>query len=329
MPGKLRNGDGLSTHRRHRTGDSDRPSHAGAGAPSRPTPSAAPHPQAVFSTPASIASATESDPYIVDGQPNYLYLRVWNRGPVNAQNVFASVYWSPPASLVTPSMWNPLGASYFPTVPSGSNVEVTTIGIPWPADLIPAPGHYCFVAVVGNNYQPAPNPAVLSAFATFNDYVNYIANNNNITWRNFNVGPVNLFPKIGGLHGLPFLIAGAWNGDEIFQLEVVADLPEGSKLALQTAEWVGRALRPAPRNTTAHRDFVTDLANPNRLRIPLPANDTHALGDIRLPGNSAVASHMLVHIPPRRHDRAFDVLIRQLYRGQEIGRVTWRLLPGE
>jgi len=64
--------------------------------------------QGTFSTPVSINSDMESDPSVLNGQDNYVYLRVWNRG-VNTANVTATVYWSPPASLVTPSMWNLIG----------------------------------------------------------------------------------------------------------------------------------------------------------------------------------------------------------------------------
>jgi hypothetical protein len=288
------------------------------------------NPQATYSTPASIASANESDASVLAGQTNYLYLRVWNRGASAAQNVFASVYWSPPATLVTPSMWNLIGTSYYPQVPTGSVVEVTTIGIPWPADEIPAPGHYCFVATVGNNYQPAPNPEVLMAFATFQDYYNYILDNNNITWRNFNVVDVpmgQIKGRFGDLLGLPFHITGAWNGEEVFGLETIADLPEGSTLVLQAADWIGWGLTPVPPGLKAFQDLETDIANTRRLRVPLPANRAHMLGEIKLPAHTAAASHLLVHIPPELHDRPYDVAIRQLYKGQEVGRITWRLVP--
>ena len=70
------------------------------------------NPQATYSTPASIGSDTESDPAVLDGQPNYIYLRVWNRG-TDAANVTATAYWSPPATLVTPGMWNLIGTAQF------------------------------------------------------------------------------------------------------------------------------------------------------------------------------------------------------------------------
>ena len=88
--------------------------------------------QATFSTPASINSDTESDPNVITGQDNYVYLRVWNRGD-DAKNVFATLYWSPPATLVTPNLWTLIGSAYYPDVPPGSVVQVSSPGITWPA----------------------------------------------------------------------------------------------------------------------------------------------------------------------------------------------------
>jgi len=288
------------------------------------------NPQATYSTPASIASANESDAAVLAEQTNYLYLRVWNGGAAAAQNAFATVYYSPPATLVTPSMWTLIGDSYFATVPTASAVQVSAIGIPWPADQIPAAGHYCFVATVGNNYQPAPNPETLANFATFQDYYNYILGNNNITWRNFNVvnfAAGQIQRPFGPLVPLPFLLSGAWTGEENFQFETVAALPKGSVLALQAADWIGRSLTPARTYMTAVRDLATDPANTARLRIALPADAVHALGEIKLPARTAAASHLLVSIPRSQHDKPYEIAILQRYKGQEVGRITWRLVP--
>lgn len=287
------------------------------------------NPQTTYSTAQSIGSSTESDPSVLKGQTNYVYLRVWNRG-ANAENVFATVYWSPPATLVTPQMWTLVGGSYYPEVPAGSTVEVSAVGIPWTSSQIPAAGHYCFVATVGNNYKSAPDPQSLASFATFQDYVNYILANNNVTWRNFNVVEVpmgQIKNRFGGLIALPFLITGAWDAEHAFALETIADLPKGSVFHLQAAEWIGRGLTPALGRLETFEDFETDAANPRRLRIPLPESETRALGEIRLPATTAAASHLLVHIPPDLHRKPHDVAIRQLYKGQEVGRITWRLVP--
>jgi len=280
------------------------------------------NPQATYSTPASIASDTESDPYVVTGQPNYVYLRVWNRG-ADADDVFATVYWAPPSTLVTPNIWNLVGSAYYPDVPPGSVVGVSNPGITWPADQLPGPGHYCFVATVGNSYDPAPNSG---SFATFDDFENYIYAHNNITWRNFNVGP-GLALRWGHFGVFPFQIVGAWDIHRPFVLEAIADLPKESRLAIQVPRWIARALEPVPRDVEELEDRATDPKNPRRARISIPPSGNHNLGAIELPARTAAASHLLVHIPPEHHRQTHRVIIRQLYKNREIGRITWLLEP--
>ena len=283
------------------------------------------NPQATYSTPASIASDTESDPDVITGRDNYVYLRVWNRGAADASNAFASLYWSPPATLVSPDLWTLVGYAYFPDVPMGSVVEVSTPGITWPSDQLPGMGHDCFVAAVGNAFAPGPNP---SSFATFDDFQNYIYANNNITWRNFNVDIIGfgLVPW-GEFVPLHFFITGAWQEPLHFLLETHAELPEGSRISLQVPRWIGEQLKPHQPPVEEFDDPKTDPDNRHRLRIPVSPSGTHALGTVQLPGRTAAASHMLVHIPPERHRKPHKVIIRQLYKGREAGRITWVLLP--
>jgi hypothetical protein len=268
-------------------------------------------PQATFSTPASIASDTESDPDVLTGQTNYVYLRVWNRGAADAENVFATVYWSPPSTLVSPSLWNLIGCSYFPVVPAGSVVQVSDPGITWPSDQLPPPGHNCFVATVGDNYAPAPNSG---SFASFAAYENFIYANNDITWRNFNV-------VLGAQEQLKirFFIAGAWDVALPFALEVEGDLPEGSRLALQVPDWIGKGLKPQlPRVEEAAEGHV---------HLPLPLKGRHALGTIELPAKTAAESHVIVEIPPELHRATHRLVVRQLRGNQEAGRITWVFQP--
>jgi len=286
-------------------------------------------PLATYSTAASIASANESDSDVLDGQANYVYLRVWNRGSVAARNVFATIYWSPVSTLPTPTMWNLIGDAYYPNVPVGSAVEVSVPGVVWPASQIPGPGHYCFVATVGNSYQPPPDLQTL-VLGSSTAYYDYILNNNNITWRNFNVVQAPAGGQIRPPHPvlkLPFLLTGGWDIEDTFGFETIADLPKGSELALQVAEPVGRAMQGAAGEVERVEDHDTDPDRPERIRIPVPATARCRLGDIRLPAGNGLPSHLLVSIPPELHDRPYEVAVRQLYGGYEIGRVTWQIVP--
>jgi hypothetical protein len=284
------------------------------------------NPQATYSTPASIGSDTESDPNVLDGQPNYVYLRVWNRG-TDAANVTATAYWSPPATLVTPGMWNLIGTAQFADVPPGRLVQVSDPGITWAQADIPAPGHYCFVATVGNADDPAPDPA---AFASFDEFVAYVYAHNNISWRNFNVvslphrRPGEPFPEFVEAR---FLITGAWDAGHAFALESTADLPEGSQLTVQVPEWLGRGLRPERTDLDAgEAEGIAGESGHRRVRLHLDPHGHHVLGQVDLPAATAAVSHLRVSIPAERRERAADITIRQLYADREVGRITWRLV---
>ena len=211
-------------------------------------------------------------------------------------------------------------------------MEVSVPGITWPPDQLPGAGHDCFVAAVGNADEPAPNP---SGFASFDDFMDYIYANNNITWRNFNVDILPLPPHFpipfpghfGEFVPLPFLIAGAWDTTRAFSLETLAEFPEGSRMALQVPHWLGRGLKPAPNELEEFEDTETDPDNRRRVRVPLHAHGTQHLGEIELPINTAAVSQMLVQIPAERHHQPHKVVIRQLHGKREVGRITWLFLP--
>ena len=289
-------------------------------------------PQATFSTPASINSDTESDPNVIRFGTSEVYLRVWNRG-LDAPNVTATVYWSPPATLVTPNLWNLIGSASFTDVPPGSVVKVTDPGIAWAS--VPGAGHYCFVATVGNVNDPAPGP---TTFATFDDFVAYIGAHNNIAWRNFDVvenTPQGLRRRFYDWVPLPFYLTGPWDKRRPFGFHTIARLPSGSRLALEVPARIGRALEAVRADAGSTGDGPDDQAPAERIvpaarsdvRLTLDPHRRQGLGEIELPAGAKAPSHLLVHIPPEWRHRSYDVAIAQLYNGQEVGRITWRLVP--
>jgi serine protease len=128
------------------------------------------------------------------GQDNYIYVRARNHGRSDATNVTIALYWAPPATLLTPDLWEPIqpkpgqsGVSVdFPMgrdVPTG-NILTVSDEIVWPSANIPGPGNYCFIAFISSPQDPAPKPA---DFKDWDNYRRFIRDNNNVTWRNFNV----------------------------------------------------------------------------------------------------------------------------------------------
>ncbi len=119
---------------------------------------------------------------------------------------------------------------------------------------IPAPGHYCFVAVAGNAQDPKPG---LASFPTFDEYLAFV-NNNNVVWRNFNVvpGPPSPGPP-SGFYRLPFFVPGAFDTSRTFALDSIARLPAGSRALLEIPRWLGDSLRPHRQQLKLDPESVT------------------------------------------------------------------------
>lgn len=251
------------------------------------------------------------------GQDNFIYVRVRNRGGSPATNVVARVYWSPPATLVTPDLWTLVGSVTIPNVPAG-NVLTVSNAITWNAAAIPATGHYCLVGLVGTDREPPPERAALTDWANFH---RFIRENNNVTWRNFNV--VDNVPAVSGSSAgfvaLTFLAPGAPDESRPMRLEIGAKLPEGSRLLLEAPRvFVDHMKVHAPLNGDERRGRVRLACNPH---------GREKFNEMVFPAKSRTKLKLLVQIPKEFRDNPYQVYARQLYEDQEVGRVTWRLVP--
>lgn len=269
----------------------------------------------------SIYSDTESDD-VLTGQNYCMYLRVWNRGPLT-QDVEASVYWSPPVTLATPNLWTLIYTFHSLPVPLRQYLLAVTDGAWWFKNQIPGPGHYCFVATVGTAEKPAPDPATLT-LGSFDDYVAYVAANNNIAWRNFNVVDSTQEGDSGfqGFVKLPFHITGAWDKERAFEFETIGTLPKGSDMILELPHHLALRFKPKPKKMDVHKQARAE----SRARITLPPHVSQHMGTIHLPAGTKAASHLLVRTPEKLTQR-HELSIRQLYKGHEVGRITWIFGP--
>jgi sugar lactone lactonase YvrE len=265
-------------------------------------------PQAAFGQGSGTeANETLSDP-VVYGLNNHLYARVLNRGQAPATNTAVSVYWSEVATLVTPNAWKLIGTASLPAIEPG-NVLTVSDAITWPASGVPAPGHYCFVGVVGSQVDPAPALGPLSDWEAF---VAFIRQQNNVTWRNFNVIQILEAKPVE----LPFVVPGAPEEDVAMDFELLAeDFPRKGRLALDApaefADWEG--LRGAE-------------LDQERRRVKIPVKDGKLkLKRMKLPAGSRAAVKTLVQPPREALKKDYDLVARQLYEGVEVGRITWRL----
>jgi hypothetical protein len=278
---------------------------------------------------------------IKNGSPKYIYARVTNRGETPAQNVQVTVYWSEVSTLLTPGMWNMIGSSTIASIPAGA---MRVCEIVWSdgnlsPNPIPPSGHYCFVGIAGNTRDPAPiNPA---AFASWNDYYSFIRQFNNVTWCNFNVQPMPPPPPSPGNSGgggsggdggggnnenvnmiiLPFLATGAQFEDLQMLLEMESQLPEGAKLWLEGSEGFMSALNEGQDVS------LEDTKEKAIKRMKVNPRGRDAFGNILFPGNLRERMKLIVDIPKESRLGLYEIFVRQLHNNEEIGRITWRLVP--
>jgi serine protease len=267
-------------------------------------------------------SGTENSPTLgfeaEAGQDNFVYLRVRNRGSSVAANVEATVYWAPVATLVTPDLWTLVGSTTLPSVPTGDLLTVSD-AIVWPSGAIPTTGHYCFVALIGHAHDPTPAPA---DFLSWDNFRLFIRANNNVTWRNFNV--VNNTPPPSGeppnYVPLPFLAAGAPDRARRMRLEVVGRLPKGSAAVLEISlDWTQLLqVQPIQVKGAKQRRVVYAPVNPcGRTSFP----------EVVFPARSRIPMRLLVNVPREMRKHQFEIFARQWFENEEVGRVTWRLVP--
>jgi serine protease len=256
------------------------------------------------------------------GQNNSIYVRVRNRGSAAAGATVATVYWSEVSALVTPDMWTLVGSTALPAVPSGDVLTVSD-EIVWPAAEIPAEGHYCFAATLDTAGDPAP---LLTDLMNFDNFRLFIRNNNNVTWRNFNVA--NHTPDIGDpAAAFPFLIAGAPDRRALMALEVIAKLPAGARLWLEAPISLLRALNA--------RGAITPVKGNRELgRIACLPNGLQRIGAMHFPAKFRARPRIIVELPKEvRRQSGYEVIARQVFVEQglaeEVGRVTWHLVSPE
>lgn len=276
------------------------------------------NPQSSFGETSGTANSATLGSEAELGQDNYIYVRMRNRGGSAASNVKATVYWAPVSTLVTPDMWNLIGSTTLSSVPTGDLLTVSD-AITWPSADIPAEGHYCFVALIGNAQDPAPAP---TDFMNFSNFRTFIRANNNVTWRNFNV--VNNTPPPDAsppdFVPLPFLAAGAPDKGRKMRLEVVARLPQEARVFLEMPLDMAQMFQ-------AQKVDIKKRERERVVHVPLNPSGVTGFERVLIPARARIQLRLLVHIPEELRKHSYELYARQLFRDEEVGRVTWRVGP--
>lgn len=255
---------------------------------------------------------------VVPGQDNFVYVRMKNRSrTAAANNTTATVYWSDAATLVTPDRWTLIGTSAPVNVPAGDTLVVAD-PIVWPAAGVPAAaGDFCFIAILNQESDLAP---ALPPAGDWDEFLRFIRNNNNVACRNFNVineltGSLVLNELTDSL-ALEFSVTGAPDTIRSFDLEIIQRLPPDANVAFEVPLALFTLVDPSS-SLTADVDRKRQVA-----RITLPHLSSVPIEDLQL---SSGAEHhcRLILTSVEGITSGHSVAVRQMFEGQEVGRVTW------
>jgi serine protease len=272
------------------------------------------NPQTAFGQGSGTENNSALSQSVLAGRNHSIYIRLLNRGGSPAASAKATVYWSPPATLVTPNLWNHIGSVSFPSVPTGRILTVSP-RLAWPAAGVPPTGHYCFVAIAGANDDPAPNLP-----NNFPDWAKFVQNNNNVAWRNFNVIPAPPSGTGRPFHKFPFKIPGAFDAPRKFAIKGLGSLPRASQVLLRAPLTLAHALGITLRDGEIEGDNVL---------VPLHPFGAVDIGEgILAVGSSADCElHVRVPVETYKQNGQFEFGISQEWEGIEVGRLTYRFGP--
>jgi hypothetical protein len=256
-----------------------------------------------------------------------LYVRLRNRG-LGLGAVRVQLFASPAATLIAPERWIPAG--------NALDVDATLQGVVPPGDTLFLAGPvawtppsqltaewWSFLAILtppesGFVQPPFVNWGLgLPPSGPYFDWTEYRAflRRHGVAWRNTHRVPT---PVAG--QTLKFLIAGTPDQTRHFDLEVIQRLPAGMTVTLDlpTAPALAAKLRQNQPWLGVPGTSMTSIALPPRPRITFKR--------VALPaGTAAEAAFTLsgTPLPTSGHSLA----LRQLWKGEEVGRITWFFGP--
>ena len=292
-------------------------------------------------------SGKENDPglgsKIKAGEDNMIVVRMKNRGRLAAKRMTATVYRAPVATLVTPEKWTEIGRSRPVDVPQGDTLVVAE---PFAIrERNPNAGFYCLIALVEGGDDPTRLPPGLLAAEgararrgrrrpafepprfDWHAYRVFLRSHNHLAFRNLHV--VDDLKPGPGINGeLDFSICGTPEGDRgrFFDLEVFQQLPEGAELCLDVPLTLAPALHVAWEPEVVEKQQLDGEGNQETkkyLRYCLPALPRFPFCRVPLAAGTDHACSFVVRGIEMVDPGGNAIAIRQLFRGQEVGRVSF------
>ena len=249
---------------------------------------------------------------IEKGQNNFIYVRLQNRGST-AATAEIDVYWTSPSTLPTPGSWNLIGTLSIPNVLPGE----MTVSAPltWPASQIPNTGHYCFVAVLGTANDPKPNIADVN---TIEEFYDFIRGSNNVAWKNFDIED----QFAGSLLRVDFTIRGWARTAYASDLEIdLSSLDPDATVELKLLKRLTNGANPEGLTKIQDVGWFTLYQVRSGQRV--------AMQQMSLKPSDHTVATLSIHLPPTTPDGIYDIAAIQRIDGNEVGRVTKRLIVGD
>lgn len=273
------------------------------------------------------SSAHHPAPGETRGNGGSVYVRLRNRSlaPSRAEVL---LYASPAATLIPPDRWSYFGTAAVDPVPAGDTLAVASQPVSWPdpGSSPPAPAPpwpsggeraYSFLAVFDRDGEPLDPHRALPPGEPYFDWRRYreFLRGPGVAWRN--VHPID--PGAGA--NLSFFLAGTTDRAREFDLEVVQRLPEGAAVRLHLPQGLAAkllqrqpGLRPPPSNVSGE--------------IGLPRRRSTRFSRVRLPKRLCAPARFEVTTSGQGLAEGHSLAIRQLWRGEEVGRITWYVTAG-
>ncbi|GAI04005.1 unnamed protein product [marine sediment metagenome] len=241
---------------------------------------------------------------VEDGQDNYVYLRVQNRGTVIG-SCTATVYFTIPGMLPNPAGWEKIGQVNIPDLEPG---EFRVIGpIIWSDAQIPRTGHFCLISILDSPSDPAPD---LTAIQTSADFRKMVRDKNNVAWKNITI--VDVIP--GGTSSFSFYMEGP--SGKYHQADLQVDLTNFAPRADVLVRMVKRLADTATlnnMNVTHESKLYSTLTHLGKMGT---------LEDMDFKSNEETKVTIYYTVPEKTPDGAYPIRATLLVDGEQVGSYT-------
>ena len=246
-------------------------------------------------------------PALAAGDDYSVFVRLRNRGRQPADPADVKLYWSPAATLVTPDLWNEIPAGAVAV----ADEPVWAGAFPWQA---PAEGRCSFIATVQDRRDEEERGLSLPPRRwpdfSWRRHLSFLRSHANVACCNVHRVPADTEVE------LEFLLTGTPDRARTFSFELLRGLSAPVSLQLEAQAALaaeiarGRLWRTPP---SAGRPEQVMLLPPEQPRV--------LIEPVRLVAGARLRCAFHVGAGARAGD---SLALRQLYRGREVGRITWR-----